>query len=221
MRVYRPKPYVCVDCDFADHFRFQDTRDLDVSAGTWLLCLAHSHAQDQSGIVKLSWLRRTFAGKMFKRVEELIRVGLLRKRDDGDYEIYGYAPRNGTLCPHRSLTAEVHFAALRSPPRTPSSKGWTPSAPVAVTRDRHSHGTGAVTCDRHGPGDGDVTRDHHDDGTCDHHGDSTGAVTRDTLERASCDSRARAPSGRSRPDAVDDAESTQVWVHAKAKEVLH
>ena len=185
MRVRRTKPFVRVDCDFADHFRFQDTRDLDVSAGTWLLCLTHSHAQDQSGIVKLSWLRRTFAGKMFKRVEELIRVGLLRKRDDGDYEIYGYAPRNGTLCPGRSLTA------------------------------------GSVMRDHHGDGKGSVTRDHHDDGTRDHHSDSTGAVTRDTLEHVRCDSSARTPSGRSHPDAVNDAESTQVWVHAKAKEVLH
>jgi hypothetical protein len=200
MRVRR-KPYVCVDCDYADHFRFQETDDVEVSAGVWLRCLAHSHAQEQSGIVNLSWLRRTFAGKMFKRVEELVRVGLLRKRDDGDYEIYGYAPRNGTLRPNRSLTAEVHFAALRSPPRTPSSKGWTPSAPVAVTRDHHGDGTGSVTRD--------------------HHGDSTGAVTRDTLEHVRRDSSARTPSGRSHPDAVDDAESTQVWVHANAKEVLH
>src|SRR5580658_6458438 len=191
MRVRRPKPYVCVDCDFADHFRFQDTRDLEVSAGVWLRCLAHSHAQEQSGIVKLPWLRRTFAGKEFNRVEELVRVGLLRKRDDGDYEIYGYAPRNGTLNPNRSLTAEI-----------------------AVTRDRYGHRTGAVTCDRHCRGDGDVTRDHHGDGTRDHHGDSTGAVTRDTIEHVRCDSSARTPSGRSHPDAVDDAESMQLWVHA-------
>ena len=154
MRVRRPKPYVCVDCDFADHFRFQETEDVEVSAGVWLRCLAHSHAQEQSGIVKLPWLRRTYAGKMFTRVEELVRVGLLCKRDDGDYEIYGYAPRNGTLRHSRSLTAE-------------------------------------------------------------------GAVTRDTLEHVRCDSSARTPSGRSHPDAVDDAESTQVRVHANAKEVLH
>jgi hypothetical protein len=31
MRVRRPKPYVCVDCDYAEHFRFQDTRDLEVA----------------------------------------------------------------------------------------------------------------------------------------------------------------------------------------------
>jgi hypothetical protein len=198
MRVCRPKPFVRIDCDYANHFRFQETKDIEVSAGTWLRCLAHSHAQEQGGIVNLSWLRRTYAGKMFERVEELVRVGLLRKRDDGDYEIYGYAPRNGTLRPNRSVKAEV-----------------------AVTRDRHSHGTGAVTCDRHGRSDGDVTRDHHDDGTCDHHGDSTGAVTRDTLEHVRCDSSARTPSGRSHSDAVDHAESTQVWVHANAKEVLH
>jgi hypothetical protein len=187
MRVCRPKPFVRIDCDYADHSRFQETKDIEVSAGVWLRCLAHSHAQEQNGIVKLPWLRRTYAGKMFKRVEELVRVGLLRKRDDGDYEIYGYAPRNGTLRPNRSLTAEV-----------------------AVTRDRHSHGTGAVTCDRHGRSDGDVTRDHHDDGTCDHHGDSTGAVTRDTLEHAPCDSRARAPSESSDLGDVGDAVATPV-----------
>jgi hypothetical protein len=114
MRVRHPKPYVCVDCDYAEHFRFQDTRDLEVTAGTWLRCLAHSRAQEQDGIVTRSWLRRAFPGKRFKRVEELVRVGLLlRKRDDGDYEIYGYAPRNGTLCPNRSLTAEV--AVTRDP----------------------------------------------------------------------------------------------------------
>jgi hypothetical protein len=96
MRVRRPKPYVCVDCDYAEHFRFQDTRDLEVTAGTWLRCLAHSRAQEQDGVVKLSWLRRSFAGKRFKRVEELVRVGLLHVRDDGDYEIHAYAPRNQT-----------------------------------------------------------------------------------------------------------------------------
>jgi hypothetical protein len=84
--------------------------------------------------VKLPWLRRTYAGKMFKRVEELVRVGLLRKRDDGDYEIYGYAPRNGTLCPNRSLAAEV-----------------------AVTRDRHGDSAGAVTRDHLGVGDAITT----------------------------------------------------------------
>ena len=166
MRVCRPKPFVRIDCDYTDHFRFQETKDIEVSAGVWLRCLAHSYAQEQNGIVNLSWLRRTYAGKMFERVEELVRVGLLRKRDDGDYEIYGYAPRNGPLRPNRSLTAEV-----------------------AVTRD--------------------------------HHGDGTGSVTRDTLEHVRCDSSARTPSGRSHPDAVDDAESTQVWVHANAKAVLH
>ena len=187
MKVFRPKPFVRIDCDYAAHFRFQDTEDIEVSAGTWLRCLAHCHAQEQDGIVNLSWLRRTYAGKIFERVEELVRVGLLRKRDDGDYEIYGYAPRNGTLRPNRSVKAEV-----------------------AVTRDRHSHGTGAVTCDRHGRGDGDVTRDHHGDGTCDHHGDSTGAVTRDTLEHASCDRRARAPSESSDLGDVVDAVATPV-----------
>jgi hypothetical protein len=152
MRVFRPKPFVRIDCDYADHFRFQDTEDIEVSAGTWLRCLAHSHAQEQSGIVNLSWLRRTYAGKMFTRVEELVRVGLLRKRDDGDYEIYGYAPRNGTLRPGRSLKAEV-----------------------AVTRDRHGRGNGDVTrdhhddgtCDHHGGSTGAVTRDTIERASCD------------------------------------------------------
>jgi hypothetical protein len=96
MNVRRTKPYVCVDCDYAEHFRFQETKDLEAAAGTWLRCLAHSRAQEQDGVVKLSWLRRTFVGKKFTRVDELVRVGLLRKRDDGDYEIHAYAPRNQT-----------------------------------------------------------------------------------------------------------------------------
>jgi hypothetical protein len=68
MNVRRTKPYVCVDCDYADHFRFQETKDLEAAAGTWLRCLAHSRAQEQDGVVKLSWLRRTFVGKKFTRV---------------------------------------------------------------------------------------------------------------------------------------------------------
>jgi hypothetical protein len=96
MNVRRTKPYVCVDCDYAEHFRFQETKDLETAAGTWLRCLAHSRAQEQDGVVKLSWLRRAFVGKKFKRVDELVRVGLLLKRDDGDYEIHAYAPRNQT-----------------------------------------------------------------------------------------------------------------------------
>src|SRR5580658_6955104 len=96
MTVRRTKPYVCVDCDYAEHFRFQETKDLETAAGTWLRCLAHSRAQEQDGVVKLSWLRRAFVGKKFKRVDELVRVGLLLKRDDGDYEIHAYAPRNQT-----------------------------------------------------------------------------------------------------------------------------
>jgi hypothetical protein len=95
VNVRRPKPYVCVDCDYADHFRFQDTADVEAAAGTWLRCLAHSRAQEQDGVVKASWLRRTFRDR-FDRVEELVRVGLLRQRGDGDYEIHAYAPRNQT-----------------------------------------------------------------------------------------------------------------------------
>jgi hypothetical protein len=99
MRFRNPKPYVRVDCDIADHVLFQDTEDLEAALGAWLRCLAHSHAQEQSGTVKLPWLRRAFYGKQFQRVEELVRVGLLRKRNDGDYEVYGYAPLNGTVRP--------------------------------------------------------------------------------------------------------------------------
>src|SRR5580698_3627225 len=102
MNVRRTKPYVCVDCDYAEHFRFQETKDLETAAGTWLRCLAHSRAQEQDGVVTLSWLRRTFVGKKFKRVDELVRVGLLRLREDGDYEIHAYAPRNQT----RAMIAE-------------------------------------------------------------------------------------------------------------------
>jgi hypothetical protein len=95
LRVRRAKPYVCVDCDYAEHFRFQETKDIDAAAGMWLRCLAHSRAQEQDGIVKLAWLRRTFA-TTFERIDELVAVGLLKKREDGDYEIHAYAPRNQT-----------------------------------------------------------------------------------------------------------------------------
>ena len=95
MTVRRNKPYVCVDCDFADHFRFQATKDLDAAVGAWLRCLAHSRAQEQDGRVTLAWLRRNF-GTSFDRIEELVAVGLLRQRGDGDYEIHAYAPRNQT-----------------------------------------------------------------------------------------------------------------------------
>ena len=95
MRVRRVKPYVCVDCDYPEHFRFQETKDIDAAAGTWLRCLVHSRAQEQDGIVKAAWLRRTFA-TTYERVDELVSVGLLRPRGDGDYEIHAYAPRNQT-----------------------------------------------------------------------------------------------------------------------------
>jgi hypothetical protein len=95
LRVRRPKPYVCVDCDFAEHFRFQDTKDLEAAAGTWLRCLAYSRAQEQDGVVKASWLKRTFA-RTYERIDELVAVGLLRVREDGDYELHAYAPRNQT-----------------------------------------------------------------------------------------------------------------------------
>ena len=38
MSVRRTKPYVCIDCDYAEHFRFQETKDLEAAAGTWLRC---------------------------------------------------------------------------------------------------------------------------------------------------------------------------------------
>ena len=33
MRVRRAKPYVCVDCDYAEHFSFLETKDIDAAAG--------------------------------------------------------------------------------------------------------------------------------------------------------------------------------------------
>ena len=95
MRVRRVKPYVCVDVDFADHFRFQAAKDLELAAGTWLRCLAYSRAKEQDGLVRATWLKRAFGGA-FDRVEDLVRVGLLRPREDGDYELHAYAPRNQT-----------------------------------------------------------------------------------------------------------------------------
>jgi hypothetical protein len=102
MRVHRPKPYVCIECDFEDHVRFLNCRDLDLAAGVWLRCLAHSRRQELDGVVPRSFLRRACPGKRFKRVDELVRVGLLRLREDGDYEIHAYAPRNQT----RAMLAE-------------------------------------------------------------------------------------------------------------------
>jgi hypothetical protein len=96
MSVRRAKPYVCVDCDFADHPRFLSARDLDVSAGVWLRCLAYSRAQELDGVVKAAWVKRTFAKKKLRRIDELVAVGLLRVREDGDYELRAYAPRNQT-----------------------------------------------------------------------------------------------------------------------------
>lgn len=96
MRVRRTRPYVCVDVDFAEHARFQATADLDAAAGTWLRCLAHSRAQQQDGIVTQAWIRRTFADTLH-RIDELVAVGLLLRRDDGDYELRAYAPRNQTF----------------------------------------------------------------------------------------------------------------------------
>ena len=95
MKIRRTKPYVCIDVDYAEHARFQATGDLEAAAGTWLRCLAHSRGQEQDGLVTAGWLRRTFATN-YDRVEELVRVGLLKLREDGNYEIHAYAPRNQT-----------------------------------------------------------------------------------------------------------------------------
>jgi hypothetical protein len=96
LKVRRTRPYVCIDVDYADHARFQATADLDAAAGTWLRCLAYSRAQQQDGLVKQTWIRRAFANTLH-RIDELVAVGLLRRRNDGDYEIHAYAPRNQTF----------------------------------------------------------------------------------------------------------------------------
>ena len=137
MRVRRVKPYVCVDCDYAEHFRFQETKDLDAAAGTWLRCLVHSRAQEQDGIVKTAWLRRTFAGT-YERVEELVAVGLLRPRDDGDFEIHAYAPRNQTRAMLRDgLTdARERMATVRSKRTESRTKKPRPTAPSFGSSER-------------------------------------------------------------------------------------
>jgi hypothetical protein len=114
MKVRRAKPYVCVDCDYAEHRRFQATRDLDAAAGTWLRCLAYSRAQEQDGVIAAAWLRRTF-GQTYERVEELVAVGLLVVRADGDYELRAYAPRNQTQAMLRDNRAQARerMAATR------------------------------------------------------------------------------------------------------------
>jgi hypothetical protein len=103
-----------VDCDFADHFRFQATKDLDAATGAWLRCLAHSRAQEQDGRVTLAWLRRNFATS-FDRIEDLVAVGLLHVRADGDYEIHRYAPRNQTrtMAEEARLDARLRMRASR------------------------------------------------------------------------------------------------------------
>jgi hypothetical protein len=123
MKVRRTKPYVCVDVDFADHFRFQATVDLDAAAGVWLQCLAHSRGQEQDGVVTAAWLRRTFAAS-YGRVEELVKVGLLCARPDGDYEIHAYAPRNQT----RDMLSEERTATRER------VREWRSSKRPAVTR---------------------------------------------------------------------------------------
>jgi hypothetical protein len=61
-------------------------------------------------------------------VEELVRVGLLHVRDDGDYEIHAYAPRNQTkamLAEERDNTRE-RVRALRERNAAPKGAGVTP-----------------------------------------------------------------------------------------------
>ena len=141
MRVRRPKPYVCVDCDFAEHFRFQDTKDLEAAAGTWLRCLAYSRAQEQDGVVKASWLKRTFA-RTYERVDELVAVGLLRLREDGDYELHAYAPRNQTraMLAEDRLAARERMSAVRVRPRkhraTKQGAGSARRTRTSVSRER-------------------------------------------------------------------------------------
>ena len=115
MRTRRTKPYVCVDCDYAEHFRFQAAEDVDAVAGTWLRCLTYSRAQEQDGVVKVAWLKRTFA-TTYVRVEALIQVGLLRLREDGDYELHAYAPRNQTraMIEDERQAARIRMSTRRS-----------------------------------------------------------------------------------------------------------
>src|SRR3984957_5502885 len=71
----RKKPYVCVECDYHEHYRFQDLTDVDAGAGVWLRCLVYTRAQEQDGVVRKAWLQRTF---------------------EHHYDLHAYAPRNQT-----------------------------------------------------------------------------------------------------------------------------
>jgi len=157
MRVRRVKPYVCVDCDYAEHFRFQDTKDVDAAAGTWLRCLTYSRAQEQDGLVKASWLQRTFA-TTYERVEDLVRVGLLRLREDGDYELHAYAPRNQTramLEEERGLARERMASARnaktstkrrRSPEQTPNKRRTSALVPTSTSSSIKHTSTSSSPC---------------------------------------------------------------------------
>jgi hypothetical protein len=136
MSIRRAKPYVCVDCDFADHPRFLSVRDLEVSAGAWLRCLAYSRAQELDGVVKRAWVKRTFTKKKLRRIEELVAVGLLRVRDDGDYELHAYAPRNQTKAMLDEARSERRDRAARW-------RAVRQAAPDPASSDRDSKG-GAV-----------------------------------------------------------------------------
>ena len=158
MKVRRTKPYVCVDVDFADHFRFQEARDLDLAAGSWLRCLAYSRAQEQDGLVRATWLQRAFVGSL-DRVEDLVRVGLLRQREDGDYELHAYAPRNQTramLEADRNCARERMAAARkskasrrkrRSPEQSPNERRTT-----ADVRANEVANQGSLDLSEHAPG---------------------------------------------------------------------
>jgi hypothetical protein len=155
VRVRRPKPYVCVDCDFAEHFRFQDTKDLEAAAGTWLRCLAYSRAQEQDGVVKASWLKRTFA-RSYERVDELVAVGLLRRREDGDYELHAYAPRNQTramLAESRETTRQ-RVATWRE--RSASDRDGEPEPVSSDDVTRYKSVTSDVVTNDAGPDDDSV-----------------------------------------------------------------
>ena len=153
MKVRRAKPYVCIDVDFAEHFRFQATTDIDAAAGAWVRCLAHSRAQEQDGVVMAGWLRRAFA-TTYERVEELVKVGLLHPLPDGNYEIHAYAPRNQTremMTEDRAATRErVRQWRQSGSPKRPHVTRYNRVTSVDVTTDddastasRPSHDAGS------------------------------------------------------------------------------
>jgi hypothetical protein len=152
MKVRRIKSYVCVDCDYAEHSRLQNTRDVDAAAGTWLRCLAHTRAQEEDGVVNAGWARRAFRDH-FDRIEELVAVGLLLVRDDGDYEIRAYAPRNQTramldsartsarerMDQHRSARASDGEGAAAKAPKTRKPRAAQATGEASARRTNAEH----------------------------------------------------------------------------------